>query len=113
VQNRERLLDAAHIVVDADERFGQLIVSNGLPVPKIHHAAFDAHLIAVDGISVSTSPTGCSASMMVRSSNSASKRSSGKRSGYRDGARSAGAPVRAFVEDDANRAADLDPSLCS
>ena len=39
------LLDAAHIVVDADEQLGQPIVSNGLPLTKIHHAAFDAHLI--------------------------------------------------------------------
>jgi putative restriction endonuclease len=40
-----RLLDAAHIVMDADEQLGQPIVSNGLPLTKIHHAAFDAHLI--------------------------------------------------------------------
>ena len=40
-----RLLDAAHIVMDADEQLGQPIVSNGLPLSKIHHAAFDAHLI--------------------------------------------------------------------
>ena len=43
-----RLLYAAHIVMDADEQLGQLIVSNGLPLTKIHHAAFDAHLIGVD-----------------------------------------------------------------
>jgi putative restriction endonuclease len=43
-----RLLDAAHIVVDADEQLGQPIVSNGLPLMKIHHAAFDAHLIGID-----------------------------------------------------------------
>ena len=43
-----RLLDAAHIVMDADEQLGQPIVSNGLPLTKIHHAAFDAHLIGVD-----------------------------------------------------------------
>jgi hypothetical protein len=35
---REGALDAAHIVVDADEQSGQPIVSNGLPVTKIHHA---------------------------------------------------------------------------
>jgi putative restriction endonuclease len=29
-----RLLDAAHIVMDADEQLGQPIVSNGLPVSK-------------------------------------------------------------------------------
>jgi putative restriction endonuclease len=42
------LLDAAHIVVDADERLGQPIISNGVPLSKIHHAAFDGHLIGVD-----------------------------------------------------------------
>jgi len=35
-----RLLDAAHIVPDADES-GDPIVSNGLSLCKIHHAAFD------------------------------------------------------------------------
>ena len=34
--------------MDADEQFGQPIVSNGLPVTKLHHAAFDAHLIGID-----------------------------------------------------------------
>jgi putative restriction endonuclease len=43
-----RLLDAAHIIIDADEQLGQPVVSNGLPLTKIHHAAFDAHLIGVD-----------------------------------------------------------------
>jgi putative restriction endonuclease len=38
-----RLRDAAHIVVDADEQLGQPIVSNGLPLTKLHHAAFNAH----------------------------------------------------------------------
>jgi hypothetical protein len=32
-----RLLDAAHIVMDADEQLGQPIISNGLPLSKIHH----------------------------------------------------------------------------
>jgi hypothetical protein len=41
-----RLLDAAHIVTD--EQLGQPIVSNGLPLTKLHHAAFDAHLIGID-----------------------------------------------------------------
>ena len=44
----QRLLDAAHIISDADERLGQPIVPNGLPLSKIHHAAFDAHLIGID-----------------------------------------------------------------
>jgi putative restriction endonuclease len=43
-----RLLDAAHIVMDADEQFGQPIATNGVPLTKIHHAAFDAHLIGID-----------------------------------------------------------------
>lgn len=42
------LLDAAHIVSDADEKFGQPVVPNGIPLSKIHHAAFDAHLIGID-----------------------------------------------------------------
>jgi putative restriction endonuclease len=42
------LLDAAHIVSDKDERFGQPVVPNGIPLSKIHHAAFDAHLIGID-----------------------------------------------------------------
>ncbi|MGR3399578.1 MAG: HNH endonuclease [Paracoccus sp. (in: a-proteobacteria)] len=43
-----RLLDAAHIMADADERLGQPVVPNGLPLSKIHHAAFDAHLLGID-----------------------------------------------------------------
>ncbi|WP_119419758.1 HNH endonuclease [Desertibaculum subflavum] len=42
------LLDAAHIVQDKNELLGQPVVSNGLPLSKIHHAAFDAHLIGID-----------------------------------------------------------------
>ena len=42
------LLDAAHIVSDKDERMGQPVVPNGIPLSKIHHAAFDAHLIGID-----------------------------------------------------------------
>ncbi len=42
------LLDAAHIVADQDERLGQPIVPNGIPLSKIHHAAFDSHLIGID-----------------------------------------------------------------
>jgi putative restriction endonuclease len=43
-----RLLDAAHIVADRDEQLGQPIVCNGLPLSKVHHAAFDANLIGID-----------------------------------------------------------------
>jgi putative restriction endonuclease len=42
------LLDAAHIVADKDEQFGQPMVPNGIPLSKLHHAAFDAHLIGID-----------------------------------------------------------------
>jgi len=42
------LLDAAHIVADKHEHLGQPIVPNGIPLSKIHHAAFDAHLIGID-----------------------------------------------------------------
>lgn len=43
-----QLLDAAHIIADGDEALGQPVVSNGLSLSKIHHAAFDAHLIGID-----------------------------------------------------------------
>jgi putative restriction endonuclease len=43
-----RLLDAAHIVSDAHENLGQPLVTNGLPLSKLHHAAFDANLIGID-----------------------------------------------------------------
>jgi len=43
-----RLLDAAHIIADGDEALGQPVVPNGLSLSKIHHAAFDAHLIGID-----------------------------------------------------------------
>jgi putative restriction endonuclease len=42
------LLDAAHIVEDHHERLGQPVIPNGIPLSKIHHAAFDAHLIGID-----------------------------------------------------------------
>jgi putative restriction endonuclease len=42
------LLDAAHIIADRDELLGHPVVPNGIPLSKIHHAAFDAHLIGID-----------------------------------------------------------------
>jgi len=42
------LVDAAHIVADADEALGQPDVRNGICLSKVHHAAFDAHLIGID-----------------------------------------------------------------
>ncbi len=43
-----RLLDAAHIIEDRNSELGQPVVSNGIPLSKIHHAAFDAHMIGID-----------------------------------------------------------------
>lgn len=43
---RRGLLDAAHIVDDADP-LGLPIVPNGLAMCRIHHAAYDQHLIGV------------------------------------------------------------------
>jgi putative restriction endonuclease len=42
------LLDASHILPDADENWGQPCIPNGLPLSKIHHAAYDANLIGID-----------------------------------------------------------------
>jgi putative restriction endonuclease len=42
------LLDAAHIVEDKHKQLGLPVVPNGIPLSKIHHAAFDAHLIGID-----------------------------------------------------------------
>jgi putative restriction endonuclease len=41
-----RLLEAAHIVGDAEEA-GDPVVSNGLALCSIHHRAYDHHLVAV------------------------------------------------------------------
>ncbi len=43
-----QLLDAAHIIPDSDANLGQPIISNGLLLSKIHHAAFDRHLLGID-----------------------------------------------------------------
>ena len=40
------LLDAAHIIPDAEER-GAPVVRNGLSLCRLHHAAYDAYLLAV------------------------------------------------------------------
>lgn len=42
------LIDAAHIISDKDINSGQPVVPNGLTLSKVHHAAFDAHLIGID-----------------------------------------------------------------
>jgi putative restriction endonuclease len=41
-----RLLDAAHIIGDIEER-GNPVVSNGLSLCTIHHRAFDEHLVGI------------------------------------------------------------------
>lgn len=41
------LLDAAHIIDDADQR-GHAVVSNGLSLCRIHHGAYDQFLLGVD-----------------------------------------------------------------
>lgn len=46
LRHRE-LLDAAHIVPDRDPE-GEPVVSNGLSLCKLHHAAFDAYFVTVD-----------------------------------------------------------------
>jgi putative restriction endonuclease len=46
------LLDAAHIVNDGNELYGQPIVTNGIPLSKIHHAAFDQHFIGISPDSI-------------------------------------------------------------
>src|SRR3546814_10429233 len=43
-----RLLDAAHIIADGDGDLGQPVVRNGILLSKLHHAAFDRHLIGID-----------------------------------------------------------------
>ena len=42
----QELLDAAHITADAAET-GEPVVSNGLSLCKLHHAAFDRHFLTV------------------------------------------------------------------
>jgi putative restriction endonuclease len=41
------LLDAAHILADRHPK-GEPIVTNGLGLCKIHHSAYDAHIIGID-----------------------------------------------------------------
>jgi putative restriction endonuclease len=43
---RDRLLEAAHIIGDGEE-LGVPVVANGVALCSLHHAAFDAHLIAI------------------------------------------------------------------
>ncbi len=42
---RTELVDAAHIVADADG--GEPVVTNGLVLCKLHHAAFDRHILGI------------------------------------------------------------------
>jgi putative restriction endonuclease len=43
---QERLLDAAHIIGDLEER-GEPVISNGLSLCSIHHRAFGNHLVGI------------------------------------------------------------------
>jgi putative restriction endonuclease len=43
---RDQLLEAAHIMPDANE-LGAPVVPNGIALCKLHHGAFDAHLLGV------------------------------------------------------------------
>ncbi len=43
----EKLLDAAHIIPDAEEA-GVAEIRNGLSLCKIHHAAFDGNILGID-----------------------------------------------------------------
>jgi putative restriction endonuclease len=45
--HHRQLLDAAHIIPDSDEA-GEPIITNGLSLCKIHHAAFDHHILGID-----------------------------------------------------------------
>jgi putative restriction endonuclease len=72
-----RLLDAAHTIIDADEQLGQPVIPNGLPLTKLHHAAFDAHLIGTTPITEFTCPIGCSKFTTGRFWNSVSRASPG------------------------------------
>lgn len=42
------MLDAAHIIADGDEALGHPVVQNGILLSKLHHTAFDRHLIGID-----------------------------------------------------------------
>jgi putative restriction endonuclease len=42
----ERLLDAAHIIGDVEER-GEPVIANGLSLCSIHHRAFDNNLVGI------------------------------------------------------------------
>ena len=63
------------------------MIPNGLPLTKLHHAAFDAHLIGIDPTTEFTCPIVCSKSVMGRFSTSASRGSPGNLSTGRDGLR--------------------------
>jgi len=44
--HHRELLDAAHILPDNDPE-GEPVVSNGLSLCKLHHAAFDRHFVGI------------------------------------------------------------------
>jgi len=61
----ESLLLDADIVADKDEQFRRPVVPNGIPLSKIHHAAFDAHLIASTRTIAGMCPSGCGARQIL------------------------------------------------
>lgn len=62
-----RLLDAAHIVGDADEA-GAPVISNGLSLCSLHHRAFDEDLVGLRQTFTSTSRAACWRTRTVRCS---------------------------------------------
>jgi len=54
------------LLPDKDDQLGQPLVTNGIPLSKIHHAAFDAHLIGIDPDFRMHVSTDCSAKMTAR-----------------------------------------------
>jgi putative restriction endonuclease len=42
----QELLDAAHIIADSDPE-GEPVITNGIALCKLHHAAFDSHFLGI------------------------------------------------------------------
>ena len=42
----KELLDAAHIIADSEDS-GEPVIQNGLSLCKIHHAAYDKHILGI------------------------------------------------------------------
>lgn len=70
--DRPQLLDAAHIVPDSQET-GHALVTNGLALCKIHHAAYDANILGIDLTQWFTSSPRCWSHRTARCWNTASR----------------------------------------